>query len=125
MFDYFLALLMINLCACLIVAIYWGYRRADAFLAHLPNCTTLNQLAMSFRGGGIRERLHLIGSIAMTVTWPRFMSLSDIVSFEDIEKFPRMEKIQLAIFLWFMMSTLVLMICAWTGSTLAEYFCNR
>ncbi len=122
MFAFFLIFAMSCLYAWLFTAIYWGYRKTDALLVYLPNCTTLIKRANQLRGRGILAKIHLITGIAVIVTWPRLMSRSEVVSMDDLEKFPRVEKMKLAIYTWTLAGSLTLLACLWTGSKLTEYF---
>ncbi|MEE1924946.1 hypothetical protein V0R50_15930 [Pseudomonas sp. 148P] len=122
MADYFWMLVMCTLFISVLTAIYWGYRKTDALLASLPNCTTLIARAALWRDRGVIANAHLMMSIAMTVTYPRFMSLSDVVSMEDLGKLPRSERIKLALLVYAMLGSLALLAGAWLISKLTNYF---
>ncbi|MHA6195095.1 hypothetical protein ACX3YG_12065 [Pseudomonas wadenswilerensis] len=124
MADYFWMLVMSILLISVLTAIYWGYRKTDTLLASLPNCTTLIARAALLRGKGVIANAHLMMSIAMTVTFPRFMSLSDIVSMEDVGKLPRSERIKLSLLVWAMLGSLTLLTGTWLTSKLTQCFSN-
>jgi len=61
-----------------------------------------------------------MGGISATVTLPKVTARSDVVSMEDIEKLPRLEKIKLAILFWTTCGSMALMACYWVFVKLEE-----
>jgi|GEM_PF-3818995 len=118
--DYMVVIMSCSLSVCVLTCIYWGYVKVDRLLEQLPNCKTLINRADFLKDLGVTGRMHLMFGIAGTVTIPKLLSRSDIISMEDIEKLPRLEKIKLAILFWATYATLALMACYWVFVKLEE-----